>query len=742
MTRLPGRSQGLACLLYIAAAVPIAQAQTTYSETVLHNFALYPKPKGAEPGGLIRDPAGNLYGTAAGGAWNQGVVFRLDTAGRETVLHSFAGIEGVYPGESVARDEAGNLYGITTMGGTGGCQNLFNGCGVVFKLDPAGHETVLYNFTGGADGAYPQYGVVRDAAGNLYGTTSAGGAGGLGIVFKVDTAGHETVLHTFTGKGDGSYPNYLMLDGGYLYGTAGCGGVGDPCSWGTVYKLDLAGSYTVLYAFQGGADGRGPIGGVVRDANGNLYGTTEFGGTADQGLIFKIDPAGHETALHNFAGGAAGANPAGNLLRDAAGNLYGITVDGGTNDGDGLVFELDSAGNYTVLQIFTGTNGDFPETGVISDPAGNLYGTTVEGGGANLGVVFKLDTSGQETVLYSFPSGVDGVNPESAVALDAAGNIYGTTYQGGSNNLGVVYKVDATGHETLLHTFTGGDDGIWPMAGVTLGAGGNLYGTTYSGGASDKGIVYKLDASGQETVLHAFTGEADGGNPDAGVVLDAAGNLYGTTEYGGVGEGVIYKLSPTGQETVLYKFNGGYGNPSGVILDPAGNIYGTESYGLLYKLDTTGNFTVLYTFGGTDGQTPNGLALDSSGNLYGTTEGGGACPQPRGCGVVFKLDPVGNYSVLYTFAGGPDGRNPLGVVVLDAAGNLYGTTEYGGTSDRGVVFRVDTDGNETVLHNFLGAPDGNEPYAGVVFDPAGNLYGTTHLGGKQKEGTVFKLTPQ
>jgi uncharacterized repeat protein (TIGR03803 family) len=564
----------------------------------------------------------------------------------------------------------------------------------------------------------------------------------VGTVFKVDTAGHETVLHAFTGEGGGSslnLPNYLMLDGGYLYGTAGCAGVGDPCWPGVVYKLDLAGSYTVLYAFHGGVDGRGPIGGVVRDANGNLYGTTEYGGTAGQGVIFKIDPAGHETVLYNFADGAAGANPAGNLWRDSAGNLYGTTQDGGTSNGDGVVFKLDTAGNYSALHMFTGADGDFPASGVISDPAGNLYGTTLEGGGSNLGVVFTLDTSGQETVLYSFPAGVDGVNPESAVALDAAGNIYGTTYQGGSNNLGVVYKVDATGHETLLHTFTGGDDGIWPMAGVTLDAAGNLYGTTSGGGSSDKGIVYKLDASGQETVLHAFTGEADGGNPSAGVVLDAAGNVYGTTEYGGSGEGVIYKLSPTGQETVLYKFNGGYGDPSGVTLDPAGNIYGTESYGLLYKLDTAGNFTVLYTFGG---PTPNGLARDSSGNLYGTTEQGGACPQPRGCGVVFKLDLAGNYTVLYTFAGGPDGRNPVGVVVLDAAGNLYGTTEYGGTADRGLVFRVDTDGNETVLHNFLGAPDGNEPYAGVVFDPAGNLYGTTHQGGKQKEGTVFKLTPQ
>jgi uncharacterized repeat protein (TIGR03803 family) len=135
----------------------MAQAQTKYRETVLHDFALYPKPKGAEPAGLIRDPAGNLYGTAAGGAWNQGVVFKVDTAGRETVLHSFAGIEGASPGLAITRDEAGNLYGITTMGGTGACQSTFNGCGVVFQLDPAGHETVLYNFTGGPDGAYPQY---------------------------------------------------------------------------------------------------------------------------------------------------------------------------------------------------------------------------------------------------------------------------------------------------------------------------------------------------------------------------------------------------------------------------------------------------------------------------------------------------------------------------------------------------------------------------------------------------------
>ena len=193
----------------------------------------------------------------------------------------------------------------------------------MYKLDSAGHETVLYSFTGGADGGDPQSGVIRDSAGNLYGTTFLGGTGNAGVVYKLDSAGHETVLYSFT-FADGSQPTAGVIrdSAGNLYGTTELGG---PASQGVVYKLDTTGNYTVLYSFTGGADGGYPFAGVIRDSAGNLYGTTQYGGTAQQGVVYRLDTAGHETVLHSFTGGADGSRPNAGVIRDSAGNLYGTT---------------------------------------------------------------------------------------------------------------------------------------------------------------------------------------------------------------------------------------------------------------------------------------------------------------------------------------------------------------------------------------------------------------------------------
>src|ERR1022692_3047842 len=197
--------------------------------------------------------------------------------------------------------------------------------------------------------------------------------------------------------------------------------------------------------------------------------------------------------------------------------------------------------------------GANPYAGVIRDSAGNLYGTAANGGAANKGVVFKLDTSGHQTVLYSFTGGADGGYPYAGVIRDSDGNLYGTTYYGGGANAGVVYKLDTTGHETVLYSFTGGADGGAPFAGVIRDPAGNLYGTTYFGGTANAGVVYKLDTAGHETVLYSFTGVADGRHPQAGVIRDPAGNLYGTAYSGGTANaGVVYKLDTAGHETVLY----------------------------------------------------------------------------------------------------------------------------------------------------------------------------------------------
>ncbi|HXM42776.1 MAG TPA: choice-of-anchor tandem repeat GloVer-containing protein [Bryobacteraceae bacterium] len=726
-------------LAYVLAATSMAYAQTTYSETVLHNFSS--PPKGANPyAGVIRDAAGNLYGTTAyGGASNQGVVFKVNTTGHLTVLYSFTGgDDGAAPSGGVVGDSAGNLYGTTTYGGS-------SNSGVVYRLDTTGHESVLHTFTA-ADGLLPYAGLIRDGAGNLYGTTPYGGTAGAGIIFKVDPTGQFTVLYNFTGTDGGiAYAGVVRDPAGNLYGTTYSGGTAD---FGVVYKLDAAGNYTVLYSFTGEAGGR-PWAGVVRDSAGSLYGAAGNGGREGAGVVYKLDAAGQETVLYSFTGGTDGGAPQAGLVRDSAGNVYGTTYSGGGANA-GVVYKLDATGQQTVLYSFTGAaDGGHPVAGLIQDPAGNLYGTTNAGGVADVGVVYEVNSAGQETTLYGFPGG-DGWFPFAGLIHDSTGNFYGTTYYGGAADMGAVYKLDTAGNYAVLYSFAGGTDGANPLAGVTLDSSGSLYGTTNNGGEGGFGVVFKLNTAGQETVLHSFTGGADGEYPNGGVIVDPYGNLYGTTTYGGAANaGVVYKVDAAGQYSVLHSFNYGDSdgaNPyAGVIFDSAGNLYGTTysggavGAGIVYKLNAAGQETVLHSFAWADGACPSaGVVRDSAGSLYGTTYLGGA----GDWGVVYKLDTSGVETVLYAFAGGADGLEPMSGVIRDSAGNLYGTTQYGGgTANAGVVYKLDTAGQETVLYTFTGGGDGGAPYAGVIGDSAGNLYGTTHENGKWSGGVVFKLTP-
>ena len=315
-------------------------------------------------------------------------------------------------------------------------------------------------------------------------------------------------------------------------------------------------TYQVLYAFTGGVDGASPVAGLIRDSAGNLYGTAERGGKSNNGVVFKVDTTGKETVLHRFTGGADGANPEAGLIADSAGNLYGTTVVGGTSN-FGVLFKLDKTGE-TVLYSFTGgTDGKWPN-GLIRDSAGNLYGTTAQGGGTGSnGVVFKLDTTGMYQVLYSFAGGADGSVPVGALIRGPAGNLFGSTlYGGGLSDRGVVFKLDTAGTETVLHRFRMVAQGGLPTAGLIGDSAGNLYATASSFGTSNRGVVFKLDATDTYQVLYSFTGGADGGTPYAALIKDSAGNLYGTTlSYGGTSKfGVVFKLDTTGTYQVLYSF--------------------------------------------------------------------------------------------------------------------------------------------------------------------------------------------
>lgn len=372
-------------------------------------------------------------------------------------------------------------------------------------------ETVLYSFTGGADGGHPYAGVIRDASGNLYGTTVSGGASSNGTVFKVTPSGEETVLYSF-------------------------------CS-----QLSCT-------------DGTQPIAPLVFDAQGNLYGTTWYGGNATySGTVFKVTPSGTETVLYRFnctqiyCPDKDGSYPTAGLVFDGNESLYGVTEEGGFSY-QGVIFKVTLSGSETVLHRFTsGADGEDPFYGLAVDTKGNLYGTT-PGGGNSDGTVFKLTPSGKKTVLYDFGGkrkGLPAVSPDSVLIFDAKGNIYGTTEFGGENNCGSVYKLTRSGKLTTLYSFAcDGIGGPEPNEGLVFDTQGNLYGTTYQGGFYGGGNVFELTPSGEMTSVHDFTGGADGANPLAVLVFDANGNLYGTTSEGGSGDcfglgcGVVFELTP------------------------------------------------------------------------------------------------------------------------------------------------------------------------------------------------------
>ena len=376
-----------------------------------------------------------------------------------------------------------------------------------------------------------------------------------------------TVLYTFTGGTDGAAPGGLVRDSaGSLYGTTRSGG---QFGYGTVFKLSRKGQFSVLHAFANGADGNTP-GGLVMDSAGDLYGSAAGGGRFNSGTIFKLANKRKFSVLYSFTGGADGKAPSGGFVWDADGNLYGTTYGGGDEQdcggGCGVVFKLDTNGNQTVLYTFSDfADGQQPSAGLTLGPDGRLYGTTDFGGNINCGdlsgngcgVAFDLDMHGNETVFRSFEYSA-GDDPTAGLIRDAAGNFYGTTVFGGygsptaGGNLpcggtgcGVAFKLDKEGGETVLHRFTGGADGAAPL-GLIADSVGNLYGATVQGGRPGCedyacGVVFKLDQSGTETVLHTFDDTSFG--PEAGIIMDSAGNIYGTTTFGG-GGGVVFKITP------------------------------------------------------------------------------------------------------------------------------------------------------------------------------------------------------
>jgi uncharacterized repeat protein (TIGR03803 family) len=358
-------------------------------------------------------------------------------------------------------------------------------------------------------------------------------------------------------------------------------------------------------------------------------------------------------------------------------------------------------------------------------------------------------------VLYSFGVPPDAEFPTAGLVRDNSGNLYGTTIFGGAFGNGAVYRVDASGKETVLYDFMGGKDGGLPFAGVIRDSQGNLYGTTTQGGdlSCDTpigcGTVYKVDSSGHETVLHRFTSGVDGEYPYGGLYRDGTGNLYGTTVNGGssANYGTVFKVTRSGQETVLYRFKGkrdGAFSFGALVADSIGRLYGTTTQfgssggGSVFRLNSPGQVTTLGNLQPSSGESPTaGVTRDGAGNLYVAATFGGT----YGAGSVLKISPSGKQTMLYSFTNGSDGGTPYAGVIRDAVGNLYGTAFFGGTGGFGTVFKLDAENNFTVLYSFTGGEDGGNPWGGLTIDASGNLYGTNSFGGVSGNGVVYKVIP-
>ncbi len=354
------------------------------------------------------------------------------------------------------------------------------------------------------------------------------------------------------------------------------------------------------------------------------------------------------------------------------------------------------AQTFSVLSNFTGASGAYPYGGLMEDSAGSIYGTTYSGGTSSAGTIFAA-TYGAEPVLHSF-SGPDGSVPKGGLIRAQNGTIYGTTQEGGTAGLGTVFALSPTGTLTTLYNFVGGTlDGEYPYGGLALDAAGNLYGTTETGGQFGLGTVWKCSSSGAESVIYNFSGP-DGANPAYGsLLLDKTGSLIGVTAYGGV-----------------------------------------SNDGVIFRIRSGGSFTVLHSFTGADGSLAYGTPVeDSGGNLYGTAAEGGKF----GGGTVWKLSSSGAITVIHYFAGGTsDGAYPLGGLARDSKGNLYGVTYYSGSFGQGIVFKVKNK-TFTLLHSFNCSSDGCYPVGAAIVDKLGSVYGTAFYGGLSGVGTVWKITP-
>jgi uncharacterized repeat protein (TIGR03803 family) len=707
----------------------------SYSDTTSYTFpAAYPDGDGPECTPVF-DAKGDLFGTAAyGGSFDDGAVFELPAGSTQlTALCSFTGANGLNPYAGLTVDAAGDLFGTTINGGT-------SGHGTVFEIAAGTNViTTVGNFsTSGASG--PSAGPLAfGPGGTLVGTTLFGPTGS-GAIFEDDPkTGIITSPASFS---SGSYANFgVVLDAaGDLFGASMNGGSsGD----GYIFELPNGSSSITTVAPFTGSNGARPSG-VIIDSAGDLFGSTQSGGANSDGTIFEI-PAATTTITTLASFSSATGYTAQGLTFGSSGNLLGAAMAGGANS-HGTVFELpQGASVITALASFNAPGAVGVDAPVFTDSSGNIFGTTAGGGTNYIGAVFELPSgSSSITTLASFPT-AGGNMPQSGLTADAAGDLFGTTSSGGSQNVGTIFEIPfGTTAATIVHSFNG-TDGSFPDSPLTLDSAGDLFGVTSFGGANNDGVVFELPYGATSAIAVAsFTG-TNGSDPNTAVALDASGDIFGTTLRGGTGNGTVYEIAAgTNTVTAIANFTSSTGTScySALVIDSQGDLFGTLSsggvtaYGNVFEVaHGTNAITTLAAFNNTNGSAPSaGLVMDSTGNLYGTTQTGGA----SGNGTIFEIPSGSNSITTLTSFNGVDARSPDSTLLLDGK-DLFGISG-GGANNAGTVFEfVPGAYNPGILFSF-GGNSGSSPTGTLWLDSRGNVYGATSGGGAGNAGVVFELT--
>jgi uncharacterized repeat protein (TIGR03803 family) len=423
--------------------------------------------------------------------------------------------------------------------------------------------------------------------------------------------------------------------------------------------------------------------------------------------------------------------------------LTGVTSNGGA-EGRGTVFSVKTTGaNFTTIKSFADW-GKTPWGDLKQGTDGNFYGMTSLGGTYTYGTIFQVTPTGVVTVRRHLNYATDGANPIGELTIGADGNFYGMTSSGGANSYGTIFKMTPGGTYTVLRHLTHAD-GTNPRGHMVIGADGNFYGATYAGGANSYGSIFKMTPTGTFSVLRSLSSAADGANCYGSLVKGNDNNFYGITNGGGTfGQGTIFRITSTGVYTVLrhMNLNDGEHSQSDLIQATDGNFYGmayaggSNNHGTIFKISATGTFTVLKSLLAADGYAPyGGLLQGPDGNFYGETSGGGS----SGGGTIFKITPAGTLTVLRSLVPATDGGDGKGGLVRGTDGNYYGMTNSGGSNTFGTVFKITPAGIYTVLAKLNGSSLGNAPYESLLKAKDSSFYGTTSSGGLYNYGTIFRI---